>query len=108
MSYPRFAGLIPGGKQIDLLIAHKRWDKVVKLLKAAESDLTLRRKRRSNRMYSLPHGSEQRQIDKARIDVINKRLDAICATLRDRGGIFWKTRAFKASRRPKPSHRRPH
>jgi hypothetical protein len=104
MAYRRFASFIPGGKEIDIAIARKDWAKAEALLRKAESALTVKRRERTNRMIKLPKGSKQKQIDAQSITALNRKIDAICATLRGKDPLI--KRALKQKQIPKPKTKR--
>lgn len=109
MPYIRFESRIPGGKLIDEAIAARNWIKAEGLLKRAEQDLTVRRRRRGESMRSLPLKSKQRAIDVLQIGILNKRIDAICETLRGKRSISILVMATaqrkRIASRPKPKRR---
>lgn len=104
MVYRKFAGFIPGGKQIDIAIANQDWAKAEALLRKAESSLTVKRRNRTNRMIKLAKGSKQKQIDADAITALNRRIDAICGTLRGKDPLI--RRAVKQKQKPTPKRRR--
>ncbi len=104
MAYRRFAGFVPKGKEIDIAIARQNWAKAEKLLREAESTLTVKRRERTSRMLKRPKQSRQRQIDESTIKALNRKIDAICETLRGKTPLI--KRALKQKQKPKPKPKR--
>ncbi len=96
MPYPKFEGLVPNGKRIDWLLGHGQLVEAELLLRAAERDLTVRRKNRGQRLLRFPSNSRQHKIDKAQMALLNMKLGLICNTLRKRNGVGWRAAKIRA------------